>query len=179
MRISFIMAVAVTAFVASCGLSEEQCKQDDWAAIGKADGLRGASIDRIQAHVKSCAKHGISANQLQWKSGREVGLKTYCTPQSAYDVGRNGRNLNNVCPNADISALNAAHSKGRQYYIITREINDLERERADVRSEIRAILANPVPSDQMARIGSLRLQILQIDLRVNHLRLQKRRFEQL
>lgn len=169
--------MAATAFIASCGLNEEKCKQSDWAAIGQADGLRGASVDRIQAYAKSCGKHGISVDQSLWKSSREEGLKTYRTPQSAYNVGRNGRVLKNVCPDADMSAMKAAHEKGWRYHLVLSKINELERERAGLNSDIRSLLSNPVTPTSAARINQLRSRILQIDLRINHFRHQKQRFD--
>ena len=141
--------------------------------------MRGAASDQVVKYIKSCSKHDISVDQSAWAMGRDEGLKTYCTPQSAYNQGRNGHRLKNVCPDADLDAMSAAHEKGRKYHDIVSQIDDLKRERHDLRHEISQLIGAGGTPESLARIGQLRSQILHIDLRINHLQLQKRRFDQL
>lgn len=129
MKRSFMPVLTVSVILTSCGFSAEKCVQADWHAIGRADGERGASDERLQKHIKSCAEHDVDIDQNLWRAGQVEGLKTYCTPQSAYRLGRDGRNLNTICPEANMSELRAANEKGRRYHDISREIDDLMHER--------------------------------------------------
>jgi hypothetical protein len=176
MRYSLITVLATSAIVSSCGFSAEKCAQSDWRAVGQADGARGASVERLQKHIQTCSKHDVAVDQTAWNIGHADGLKTYCTAPSAYRLGRSGRKLKSVCPDADKSTLEAAHQKGWRYHEISRDIDDLERDRADLRAEIRLALKTP---NSGANIGWLRLRISQIELRVLRLKRERQVFAQL
>jgi len=49
-------------------------------------------------------------------------LPAYCVPQKAYDIGRNGSTVNEVCPAEDMPALQRANKKGKRYYELTQDI---------------------------------------------------------
>jgi hypothetical protein len=179
MKIIRATALCTFGILASCGLSEKQCVQADWAAVGKNDGTNGRSSDYINNHIKSCAKHDIVANQSLWEKGRKEGLRIYCTPQSAYINGRNGKSLKNVCPSGNLSALKAAHDKGKSYYRYDREINDLEHDRSSLRHEIGNLRKQTASPESAARINQLRSQIFHINMRINHLELLRSKYSQL
>lgn len=136
------MFLAVSILAACASLTEEQCLEGNWFGIGQRDGIRGASFSRLKDHVKACSEVGIVPNQSLWEEGRRDGLQRYCTPASAYQIGRRGRPINNVCSTAQYNAMQAAFSHGQHYYELTREIEDLEiriRElRGDIAAEIEA-----------------------------------------
>ena len=109
--------VAATSVLAGCatmggGLSPAQCQQSNWQAIGYQDGLMGRSQDFIQKHIQQCAKANIAPNQTLWQKGREEGLKRYCTPLRAYQLGREGYEYNDVCPQQMTLELLKAHDEG-------------------------------------------------------------------
>jgi hypothetical protein len=176
MKHVLIPVLAAAGILSSCGFSAEKCVKADWHAIGRADGERGTSLDRLQHHVKSCTKHDVVIDMDAWNVGHAEGLKTYCTAQSAYRLGRSGRNLKSVCPDAEVSELRAANEKGQLYYDISSKIDDLERERADLRAEIRLALKTPTAN---TNIGWLRLKISQIDLRISGLERKRQQYGQL
>lgn len=179
MKITPILLLSGSAFLASCGLSEKQCAQGDWAAIGVKDGKNGRGTDFVENHLKSCAKHGIDVETLIWEQGRQEGLKTYCTPQSAYIQGRNGHVLSDVCPTADKTELSLAHEKGRKYYLIQQEIRELLNDRDNIRSEISRLQSMPANPEIISEIQSLRSDILRLELDINLLDARKIRYSQL
>ena len=178
MKIIPLTALCTLGVLASCGLSQKQCEQGDWASVGERDGLQGRSSDYIANHVKSCAKHDITPNQSLWAKGRNEGLKTYCTPQHAYKTGRSGKSLKNVCSVGDLPTLQSAHEKGQTYYRYDRDIIGLEHERSQLRHEISGLYKSTA-SDAAGRINQLRSQIFHINLRINHLELLRRKYAQL
>lgn len=40
-------------------LNEDECRMVDWRTLGYEDGVAGHSGERISAHRKACAEHGI------------------------------------------------------------------------------------------------------------------------
>ena len=148
--------------LASCAtLTESQCQTDDWFEIGKSDGARGRPLDFIFEHAKACNEFGIAPKAEPWRAGRIEGLKTYCTPRNAYNIGQRGQKLSPVCTGDNLSRLQTANMRGIRWHRVSREIRDVER---DIR-EINAALSE-LASDDPARVSLvsersfLRLDIL-------------------
>ena len=121
---------AVTASMTGCatlggGLTPTQCQQSNWQTIGYQDGLLGRSQDYIQKHIKQCAKANTVPDQQQWRQGREEGLKRYCTPLRAYQLGREGYDYNDVCPQSMTLDLLKAHDEGYLNYQREQRLNQL------------------------------------------------------
>lgn len=132
------LAISPVVLLMSCAsLNEEACRSGDWATIGYNDGVRGRAEGYINEHRETCGEYGITPNTSVWLRGRIEGLKQYCTQDNAYSVGRNGRDLNNVCPAYQVSDLRLANFFGLRYYEIDQEIDALTEEV----SEIQFILA--------------------------------------
>lgn len=145
-----IALCALLALTGCVSLSEEECIGGNWDEIGFRDGTNGETSAHIQKHVKACEKSGIRPNQSVWEKGRQRGLPVYCTPTKAYSVGKQGYQMNAVCPASQAASLQAAHSTGREYFQYTREINN-------VRTEIRNN-ENRIAREQDPTLRSLLLQ---------------------
>ena len=104
-------------------LSKQECRVGDWQVIGYNDGIAGYAADRLASHTKACAKVSITPNYQLWERGRELGLKQYCTVTNAYNVGRRGRELNNVCPITIVNTLQSANKKGLDYYALDSQLD--------------------------------------------------------
>ena len=109
-------ALIITGCATTSGLKPEQCKAGDWQAIGYQDGLMGRDANYITRHTDRCGKVGVAPNQPLWEQGRQEGLKRYCTPLRAYQLGREGIAYNNVCPADQMLELLKAHDEGNYYY---------------------------------------------------------------
>lgn len=108
-------------------LTPQQCQLGHWQAIGYNDGVAGRSADRISDHQKACAKTGISPDYRAWEQGRQEGLRHYCTPSNAYQLGKRGSSLNHVCP-SDIEALQRSNQAGLQQYRLSSQISSTQRD---------------------------------------------------
>ena len=131
MRNGLLAAAGLVGFglLASCAtLSEEACRQGDWRGIGYVDGTEGQLETHVQRHAEACAALGITPDVVRWREGRAEGLRLYCRPEGAYQIGRDGRALNPVCQGHDLDALTAAHDRGQRYHDIGLEIDRLEAE---------------------------------------------------
>lgn len=126
--------------LAGCAtLSEDQCRQGDWQAIGRADGAEGRTPDYLEKHAKACDDYGIQPDAARWEQGRQQGLPLYCRPASAWDEGADGHRLSPVCPVAGLDALERANRRGLTFHRIGQDIEEAEREIGRINSRIASL----------------------------------------
>lgn len=131
-----ILAISVTgcATITPTGLNKAQCEQlnlnvADWQTLGEKDGLMGRTPDYFSQHLQGCGKITnmsptvmttpsafVANNQQAWETGRQAGLKRYCTPLRAYQLGREGFSYQNVCPQEQMIELLKANDEGLYNY---------------------------------------------------------------
>jgi len=174
MKFLFVSLACLVALSACASLSEDECRAGAWGDIGFADGAEGRGTDHIEKHRKACAEFGILPDQSDWLAGRTRGLSVYCTPAKAYAVGRSGRRIAPYCTAAALAAMEPAWDHGRQYWRIRSEIDDLERERRQIRADLSDLADTPENGGPRARLfSSLRF----IDLDILRLEARLRRYE--
>lgn len=95
----FLVAGCALVGLASCAsLSEEQCREGDWASIGYADGLKGRPQTRLSDHFEACGDYGIRPDPTAYGTAWARGVEVYCQPGNGFEVGRRGRPYKGVCP---------------------------------------------------------------------------------
>ncbi len=102
MRIARIVTIGALLLggltLSSCAtMSEDQCKQGDWAGVGFSDGQNGYPASRLGKNAEACAKYNIAPDQTAYMQGRAKGLLNYCTPISGWRTGVNDNSYENVC----------------------------------------------------------------------------------
>lgn len=120
----FVLFVALV--LAGCStLSEEECQLADWGARGRADGSLGSTVGAFERYTSSCNRFGIAPDFAAWEEGRQVGLKSFCTPQGVYSAGLRGVGSVGECGIApDLSRI---HGASRRVWQVEREIRSAER----------------------------------------------------
>jgi len=93
-------------------LTQEECLKGDWNAIGFTDGAKGYSIERLGEHRKACADFGVSPHLATYQAGYQEGLKAYCVPETAFELGRQVKSYNGVCPEELETAFIAQYRLG-------------------------------------------------------------------
>jgi len=122
--------------LATCAeLSQEVCEEGDWLAIGQRDGSRGRSAGFVERHVESCGRFEIAVDAAAWEQGRQQGLRVFCTPESQYQAGRDGRPFNAICAAENLPEHREAYNRGRAYFLLTQRIERLRDEIHDLRHE--------------------------------------------
>jgi hypothetical protein len=120
----------------STTMNKDQCRSADWRTIGYEDGVAGHSGERIAQHRKACAEHGVAPDLDAYQAGRAAGLREFCRPYNGYRAGVNGVPYYDSCP-ADLApAFVQAYDSGRELYVRTRRVTDLDAEIEDRRREI-------------------------------------------
>ena len=154
-------------------LSKQECRVGDWQVIGYNDGIAGYAADRLASHTKACAKVSITPNYQLWERGRELGLKQYCTVTNAYNVGRRGRELNNVCPITIVNTLQSANKKGLDYYALDSQL-DKDKQLLEARElefdklKDGEMLDFETEKEARARLISLPTELRDINRRINN-----------
>lgn len=124
--IPFVLA---TLFMSACTttttLTKTDCTQANWEQVGRDDGVRGSSSQEILRHTKTC--QGLATpDKALWERGRQEGLKSYCTTNNAYNLGRMGYTLNAVCDDnhpKTLEELHRANMMGLEQYEMRERIN--------------------------------------------------------
>jgi len=169
-RLLFKRGLLLLVVLSACAsLTKQQCLEGNWQQIGISDGISGYTPDRLVDHAKSCSDVGITPDAKAWERGRQKGLKTYCQPESAYQVGRKGGAIRNVCTAPQRKTMQPAFDRGQNYYEITVQIQALDQQISDIKSEIVAkIKANngTAPADVFflqVEINDLNIRILRLE----------------
>lgn len=119
--------------LSSCAsISEEDCVAGNWRQIGFIDGTKGRAPDYIERHSKACAKVGVTPDLTAWMAGRADGLQTYCTPASAYLVGRRGSSIAPYCSATQLTAMRPAFNHGAEWWYFEQYIRELRQDLRDV-----------------------------------------------
>ncbi len=124
-------------FYSACStLSEKQCKQGDWYEIGMKDGLEGHGVDRLQKHSEACTEYGVSPNKPAYEKGRDEGLKSYCSSDNAFNLGRNGGYYRGGCPASMEPAFLRKYESGKQLHDMQARVTRLYNEITDLENEM-------------------------------------------
>ena len=117
---------AILALTGCATLSPDECRTANWHSMGFEDGAAGNRATRLAEHQGACVKVGILPDAQSYAAGRAEGLKSYCTAEAGYRSGRRGDNYQGVCPADTMHSFMPAYERGRNYYEIMREIDDME-----------------------------------------------------
>ncbi len=173
-----ILLLPILVLVSCASISKEECQAGDWQAIGLRDGQAGRSLDYINNHFKACAEVGVRPNQSEWQAGRLQGLPMYCTPEKAYQLGRDGNSVNNVCPASQARMLSRANSWGQDYYEVGQKIDELKSERRQL-EKLLAAMTGELTEEQMALRRTYRQRLRSLEQRLFDLERERRHFDSL
>jgi hypothetical protein len=168
-----IAAFCILSLAACAELGREACEDGDWLMIGQRDGSRGRDSEYIERHVRSCGKYDVGVDRDLWEQGRQRGLRVFCTPQSQYQAGRDGRPFNEICAKENLPVHREAFEKGRKYHTLTQRIEMLRAEMRDLRREA---VASKDPNISRA---SLEFEAFMLRMDIDILLRERRKYESL
>ncbi len=122
MTIKFWVASAMVLNLVGCAtLSKEDCLKGDWASVGQADGRQGYPVTRFQEHEKACVEYQVRPNFEAYQAGRNEGLREFCTPDNGYELGRQVKAYEDVCPAELKDAFLGQYGRGLDSALRTNE----------------------------------------------------------
>ncbi len=117
LRTPIIVLSVLSLGLAGCAtLSTDECSTGDWHQIGKLDGNDGRTPDRFTHHAKACKLDRSEASRALYISGREEGLKSYCTTVRGYREGALGQAYGDVCPGGSAASFMQGYELGRRLF---------------------------------------------------------------
>lgn len=139
-----VLSLVAAALLAGCAsMDRSQCVSANWYAIGLEDGARGQPLERLGAHRRACAEHGIAPDGERYAAGRSEGLKTFCTYDRGFSQGRAGQAYSAVCPAGTAAAFQSGYQLGRDLWDLNRQLGDVQRQIARSKALLKEGIANP------------------------------------
>ncbi len=113
------LAVALAMGLSACATAtvaerSAACQATDWANYGENDGLLGVAPGARAGKFADCAELGFPADQAAYDQGRALGMQSYCTLESGYQVGIEGRRYRKACPPELEPAFLQGYEQGRK-----------------------------------------------------------------
>lgn len=129
-RPRLLLSLAVLALAAGCAsMTEEQCRDANWLALGHADARKGEMPDFGAERLQSCTEKGVAGNIGEWRRGWEQGRREVCVPGNAVAwAQRDGDYKPGFCPPELEPAFLSLYQPARERYRFEKRIRDLERQ---------------------------------------------------
>jgi hypothetical protein len=116
--------LAAALLLAGCAtMDKNQCRNADWYAIGLEDGGQGRTLDRLGERRRACAEHGVQPDGERYAAGRNEGLKSFCTYDRGYGLGRAGKAYYGVCPEPSATNFVAGYRSGKELYDLGKRLD--------------------------------------------------------
>lgn len=115
MNITKLIALPALATLLLSGCAtmyEQECVSADWDAVGFADGFTAKQASHGETYIGACAAHDVSPNLEAYEQGYDRGIRTYCTPDLAYNLGKEGKPVPSICPADMATDLKVFNEKG-------------------------------------------------------------------
>ena len=122
----FIPPIILLCLGGCATMNESECLNADWRIIGMEDGADGHLPSYLGEHRTACASYNVRPNLDAYMQGHQLGVQQYCTPSNGYNVGKQGKTYNGVCPPEREAEFLAAYDHGYEHYILQRELDDID-----------------------------------------------------
>lgn len=112
-----VLVIMLAGVMSGCAtLNENECVTADWYQIGFSDGVKGVPESYLEKHRKACSKHGVRTDMSEWLTGRQEGLRRYCTPEKGYEEGLVNKKYHGVCTGRTGREFEQAYQRGNELY---------------------------------------------------------------
>jgi hypothetical protein len=146
LRVKLLASALLLALSGCATMNKAECTTVDWRTVGYEDGVAGYSGDRIGLYRKSCAKYGVAPDLNAYQSGREQGLREYCSPETGYQLGLRGGSYNSSCPTDLKEDFESAYHSGFELYTMRARVanatSELEASHREIAQIDQDLIAN-------------------------------------
>ena len=116
--IGSVVTIALSLSACMPHLNKQQCQNMNWYQVGFTDGSQAKNQRDLSRDIKDCAKFKLDVNTKQYTKGWRAGTRQYCQPNTAYQLGANGKTYNHICPAGLSNAFNQAWHRGLRRYCV-------------------------------------------------------------
>lgn len=94
----YLLIILLPAFllVGCASASKEQCKNANWQAYGERDAKVGLA-NSFSTWTKTCREFEVVPDNKQYNAGYSKGLSSFCTYETGYMLGNEGKNNPQIC----------------------------------------------------------------------------------
>lgn len=118
-----IFTLLTLTLITSCAhWNKKRCAETDFNQLGYAEGSRGAD-SKITSYNQACLKKDVKIDMQAYNNGYKNGLKAFCTPQSAADLGIIGQDPHRNCQMND-SYMKAYENSLKKFCSVERGTKD-------------------------------------------------------
>jgi len=123
--LSFLL---ITLFLIACtSHNHSDCQEADWFELGRRDGATG-KLPRFQNGdiPLLCTNSNKEEQKKLFHIGRNVGLVQFCRPENAFELGKEAKEYDNVCPEDSQMAFLDYYRRGlrvREIQIVNQDID--------------------------------------------------------
>ncbi len=117
-------------FAIACGHTDKpaaNCQELDWYEIGRRDGSKGLDFAGHKEVKTVCAQSDHSTQEALYNNGFDSGIAQFCSPENAFEIGRSGQKLNNICPPMLKAAFAKRYEEGRRVEELTKMNHEIDR----------------------------------------------------
>ena len=126
-RIILLVLLLPALLLTGCAtLNENQCRTVDWRELGRTDGARGYESSRLGEHLEACGQYGVTPDGSAYRAGRQEGLRQYCQPENAPNLGRSGYSYTSLCPGESGTVFVAYYNRGATPHAIEGDLGELQ-----------------------------------------------------
>jgi hypothetical protein len=165
---------ALVALLTGCAsMDRTQCASANWYAIGLEDGARGQPLERLGAHRRACAEHGVSPDAEPYVAGRNVGLKSFCTYERGFAEGRSGHGNAGVCPATVAAGFQSGYQRGRELWDLNRQLNDVQKQITRSKAALKEGIPNPRQrASEVERLEDLARESSELETKIARLEIR-------
>jgi len=139
-HIKLVLILSISLAISACAtLNKSECRNADWKIIGLEDGSKGRTTTYIGNHRKACAEHGVTPDLDSYQAGYADGLAQFCTAEVGFARGKRGNQYNGVCPVDLRGDFLYGYERGRELYLLHREISQINRHVENTRVQLEDI----------------------------------------
>lgn len=141
-----VIASALVLLTSGCAtMNKNECLTADWRTIGYEDGSSGNSTSRFSKHRKACSKHAVTADFDAYRTGHQQGARSYCTPETGYNLGKHNKSMPRICPSDLVESVRQGYNLGKvvfqEKYQLQQEIKFLQEDLATIDESLVLLLS--------------------------------------
>jgi hypothetical protein len=105
-------------FFTSCAsyFIRKDCEKQNWYQVGQDIAMRGDRVSNDDL-VNKCRKADAEISESKLDLGFKAGMSRYCQPDTAFQTGKSGDNLNlDLCDPGQVGTLTKRHNDGLYAY---------------------------------------------------------------
>jgi len=153
------LALASLTLTGCAMMSEKECLNADWYALGLQDGTDGKNLGYFSQRLQACSEHKVAANKSQYLKGHAQGLVSFCNYETGLQQGEYGHTYEGVCQGSAKDEFMRGYQLGMKTYQLTQTYQSYQNQLVQIDEEI---------AEHKEEVERLRQELKQLNKSVTH-----------